>query len=220
MSVRWNESECAAPITTMPISTPSKITVIQTILSFIGIGAAFVHVSHPELAVDSVTFGFLLIAVLPWLAPLIKAAELPGGIKIEFQDVQAAADKITLGSSSQLDHKEQPEAAYLSIVDQDPNLALTGLRIEIEKRLRELAPIVGLPKSRPLSQLIRDLQTESVLSSEQSRGLLELVSLGNQAAHGVEVSPSAAYSAIQSGPQVLSVIDSVLKANTETQHVP
>ena len=216
MLVQWSESECAVPDTTMPISKPSKITVIQIILSFIGIGAAVVHVAHPELAVDSVTFGFLLIAVLPWLAPLIKAAELPGGIKIEFQDVQAAAEKITLCSSSKLDQKEQPEAAYLSIVDQDPNLALTGLRIEIEKRLRELAPLVGLPKSRPLSQLIRDLQAESVLSSEQSSGLLELVSLVNQAAHGVEVSPSAAYSAIQSGPQVLSVLDLILKVNTET----
>lgn len=175
------------------------------------------HVAHPELAVDSITFGFLVIAVLPWLAPLIKAAELPGGIKIEFQDVQAAAEKITLGSLSQLEKNEQPEAAYLSIVDQDPNLALTGLRIEIEKRLRELAPLVVLPKSsRPLSQLIRDLQAASILLPEQSSGLLDLVSLGNQAAHGVEVSPSAAYSAIQSGPQVLSVLDSILKLNAET----
>lgn len=216
MSVRWNESECSVPHATMPIPKPSKINVIQIILSFFGIGAAFVHVAHPELAVDSVTFGFLLIAVLPWLAPLIKAAELPGGIKIEFQDVQAAAEKITLGSSSQLEKDEQPEAAYLSIVDQDPNLALTGLRIEIEKRLRELAPLVGLPKGKPLSQLIRDLQAASILLPEQSSGLLELVSLGNQAAHGVEVSPSAAYSAIKSGPQVLSVLDSILKVNTET----
>ena len=197
----------------MPISMPPRITVIQAVMSIVGIVAAVVHVARPDLALDSVALGFLAIAVLPWLAPLIKAAELPGGIKIEFQDVHEAAEKITLGLSSSIAPKDQLEAAYLSIVDQDPNLAITGLRIEIEKRLRELAPVAGLPKSRPLSQLIRDLQVASFLTSEQSSGLLELVKLGNQAAHGVEVSPSAAYSAIQSGPSVLMFLDSLLKVN-------
>lgn len=199
----------------MRTAKPSKLEIIQIIISITGIGAAIAHVARPELAVDSVTFGFLLISVIPWLAPLIKAAELPGGFKIEFQDIQTAADKITFGSTPQPPSpNDQPEAAYLSIVDQDPNLALTGLRIEIEKRLREIAPVAELPKSRPLSQLIRDLNAKSVLTLEQTSGLLELVNLGNQAAHGVEVSPSAASSAIQSGPQVLNVLDSILKSMT------
>lgn len=169
-----------------------------------------VHVAFPSLAIDAISLGFLVVAVLPWLAPLIKAAELPGGFKIEFQDVKAAAERVAAGAPEVETKVAAPEPSFLTIAGQDPGLALTGLRIEIEKRLRSLAERAGIPKTRPLTQLTRDLQERDVLSAESAAGLRDLIALGNQAAHGVQMGPDVAYSAMEFGPRVLQVLDAKL----------
>lgn len=181
------------------------------ITSVAGLGLV-AHLAFPNLAIDAISLGLLTIAVLPWLAPLVKAAELPGGFKIEFQDVKAAAERVAAGAPEVVANVVRPEPLYLTISEQDPGLALVGLRIEIEKRLRDLAVQSGIPKSRPLTQLTRELEERSILSGESASGLRDLISLGNQAAHGVRVGPDVAYSAVEFGPKVLQVLDSKLAA--------
>jgi hypothetical protein len=164
----------------------------------------------PNLSIDAVSLGLIALGVLPWLAPLIKSAELPGGIKIEFQDVKAAAERVAAGELG-APSAPVPEPAFLAIAEQDAGLALTGLRIEIEKRLRLLAEGSGLPRSRPLARLTTDLQERGILNAEAGGGLRDLIALGNQAAHGVEVAPEAAYSAVEYGPRVLQVLDTKIE---------
>lgn len=86
------------------------------------------------------------VALLPWITSLLQSAERPGGVKIEFRDVEAAAAEITGSAASQLQMKvnatavTKPPPSLPSIVpESDANLALVGIRIEIEKRLRQLA---------------------------------------------------------------------------------
>lgn len=171
-----------------------------------------IHIAFPNLAIDAISLGLLLIAILPWLAPLIKAAELPGGLKITFQDIQEAAERVAGDAPEVVARVSEGEPSYLIIADQDPSLALVGFRIEIEKRLRALAEHTGIPKSRPLTQLTKELQERGVLSARSAGGLLDLIALGNQAAHGVEVSPNAALSSMKIGPRVLEVLDGKLRS--------
>jgi len=42
---------------------------------------------------DAVSFGLLILAFLPWASSLIKAAELPGGWKIEFRELKERVDQ-------------------------------------------------------------------------------------------------------------------------------
>ena len=35
---------------------------------------------------DPITISLLIIGIIPWLAPLIKSFELPGGLKVEFSE--------------------------------------------------------------------------------------------------------------------------------------
>jgi len=170
------------------------------------------HLIFPDLRIDAVSFGFLLLALLPWLSPLIKSAKLPGGFEIEFQDVKNAADKVAAGepAAAAIAPAAVQEPSYLTIAEQDPRLGLILLRIEIEKRLRAIADKVGLPKARSISQMLRELEGQGVLSSESLGGLRDLISLGNQAAHGVPVSSDAALSAVDYGPRVLGILDAKL----------
>lgn len=187
------------------------LTKLKWIVTVIACAGLVVRIAFPDLKIDAVSLGLLALALLPWLSPLIKSAELPGGVKIEFQDVKAAAEKVAAGEpKAAAAAPAQPEPSFVAIAEQDPSLAMVGLRIEIEKRLRKIAEHSDIVPSRPLVQLTHELERRQVLNHEAVAGLRDLIALGNQAAHGVEVSSEAAYSAVEYGAQVLSILDSKL----------
>src|SRR2546425_7369148 len=112
----------------------------KLVISLLAIVLVLVRLVFPDLQIDAVTLGLLVLAVLPWLASFIKSAEFPGGWKIEFRDVQAAVAKVTTASSSVISSSVTKEIAAVPPSrstpppsDRDPNLVLVGLRIEIEK---------------------------------------------------------------------------------------
>ena len=39
----------------------------------------------PQITVDAITLGLLVVAALPWFAAILESAELPGGWKLEFR---------------------------------------------------------------------------------------------------------------------------------------
>lgn len=171
-----------------------------------------VRLVFPALKIDAVSLGLFVLGVLPWLAPLIKSAELPGGWKIQFQDIKNAAEKITgpavAGSTSAA---ATLEGKPMLVAQEDPNLALVGLRIDIEKRLRALARQSGVGHSGSLSRLTQELEEEGALDPMAARGLEELITYGNQAAHGVQIAPAVARSAVEYGPNVLAFLDGKLR---------
>lgn len=59
-----------------------NVRLIQLAITFSALFVALVHTYAPDLTIDGTTVSLLAIAVLPWLAPLFKAIELPGGVKI------------------------------------------------------------------------------------------------------------------------------------------
>ncbi len=64
----------------------------------ISVGALLIaglHVARPQLSIDSVTLLLIGLAVLPWLAPIIKKITLPGGAGIELRDVQKKLDEVS-----------------------------------------------------------------------------------------------------------------------------
>ena len=50
-----------------------------------------IHLVWPKLAIDAITIVLFVTAFLPWLAPIFKSLELPGGWKFEFQELRRAA---------------------------------------------------------------------------------------------------------------------------------
>lgn len=168
-----------------------------------------VRMIWPALAIDAVALGLLGLAVLPWLSGVIKSAELPGGWKVEFRDLQEAGQKVTAGIP---DRGPIPAPSYLAVASIDPNLALVGLRIEIEKRVRELAGRYGLADNRSLTRMIEELRMRGVLRSDSASGLRDLIQAGNQAAHGADVDGRATQWAMDYGPEVLAALESSVLA--------
>ena len=192
------------------VKSLSSLTSLKIGITVISVLLILIRLIWPNLNIDSITLGLLAVAVLPWLSILIESAEFPGGWKIKFRNIKDAGDKI-IGDEPLPSGQPKPEASYLEIADIDPNLALVGLRIEIEKRIRTLASHFNFPINKSLKNTILDLQLKNVLPHDVANGLLELIRAGNSAAHGAWVEKNVADWAIDSGRNILAHLDHLLK---------
>lgn len=195
---------------------------LRQVISLGALLLALAHIIWPELAIDVIALALIVIAIFPWLAPLVKSLELPGGWKVEFQELQKAASRAELaGLLAAAPSEEETTFSFQSIATRDPNLALAGLRIEIEKRLSALAEIHDLNSRHAMSvgQSLRALAQAEVLTNEERKILADMVSMLNAAVHGAEVDSRAAAWAIDVGPRLLASLDDrILEAKRPTNH--
>lgn len=70
-------------------------TVTRISLSVIALFGLVARLIWPELKIDAVTLGLLILAVLPWLSPglarlspVYESLEFPGGWKAKFRDLE------------------------------------------------------------------------------------------------------------------------------------
>lgn len=52
------------------------------------------HICWPNLKIDGITLGLLILVLIPWMAPLIKSIELPGIGKLELQDIKKDIENV------------------------------------------------------------------------------------------------------------------------------
>ena len=172
---------------------------------------AGLHLLWPGISLDAVTLTLLAAAVVPWLLPLFKSLELPGGWKLEFQELQATeqrADKAGLLNEEPADSGHDQEYSFQVVANQDANLALVGLRIEIEKRLNSLADGAEIKRKRMgISGLLRSLGDREILSREERSVLWDMIELLNSAAHGASADQQHAGWVLDVGPRLLATLD-------------
>lgn len=182
---------------------------IQIAITLGAVAIAAAHLVWPAIEIDATTLVLFTIAVIPWLAPLFKSVEFPGGWKIEFQELENARGKAEAAGLLDLTTKRgESEFSFQAVAEEDPNLALAGLRIEIESRLRELARTRNVPSDRAgIGQLLHRLDRHDILNPEERAALSEMVHLLNSAVHGAKVDSRAAQWALEVGPQLLAGID-------------
>jgi hypothetical protein len=177
---------------------------------------AFIHITWPSIRIDSITLILLFIAALPWLAPFVKSFEFSNGFKVELRDMNKAIDKAREAGLVAITSpdSERAEHAFQKIAAEDPNLALAGLRIEIERRLVRLSEKHNINiRSRGVGQLLRSLDQNGVLTSEQRRALADLISLLNSAVHGASVDPQVAEWAMEIAPGLLESLNRLIELN-------
>ncbi len=192
------------------------LTWLKASISVVAFSLLLLRILLPDLKVDSITLGLLIVGILPWLSNLIESAKFPGGWEVKFRDLENAGREITgTISPSTLAPTtappEEPSPSYLKIASDDPNLALVGLRIEIETRLRELAEAYGISGNMPLNQMLKELRPHNAMIKEIEKGLYQLIQAGNRAAHGARVDRDASVWAIDSGPEILAVLDRIIE---------
>ncbi len=192
------------------MKTPS-IDQIRIAISIAAIAIAIIHISFPTLGIDTTALMLIGIAIFPWIFPILKSIEFPGGLKIEMADLQKLGNDAK--ESGLLERKKKPsKKAYpFELVTQvDPNLALAGLLIEIEKVLHKIAEKNSIKNSASSVLLIRHMVRDDILSVEEGVVLSDLLTLLSQAVHGALVDPEASAWAITTGILILEALEARL----------
>lgn len=155
--------------------------------------------------VDSYTLGLIGVLLLLALRPLLKSANVAGVAGVEFRDELEAGEANALQIEAKIEERapapdrpgiEDVHALFTipdylrELAERDPNVALTGLRIELERALR-LAHEVLVDREegtrrRPASliAIVRDLEKRGHLDPDQAGLAQSIVRVGNRAAHG------------------------------------
>jgi len=189
-----------------------KAKPIQLLISSIAILLAIVHIVLPNLTVDLITVALLIIAIIPWLGSLFRVVELPGGIKVEYQELEKVTESakraglLKTKSTKSLPMARKP--VYQDIALEDPNLALAGLRIEIEKRLIEIANSHNIKTHKTsVGTLSRILKDQKILTDQEYSALSDMIVMLNSAVHGAVVERDAVKWALDTGNQILHALD-------------
>ena len=183
---------------------------IQVGISLSAIAIAIVHIIMPDLSIDAITFALYIIAIVPWLAPLFKSLEFPGGWKFEFKDLENTTNEASKAGllSNDAEPSDFRQSLYQSVANEDPNLALAGLRIEIEKRVRNIAESKNIEADKiPVGRLLGNLMQQKIITGEERKVIQDLIGLLNRAVHGAEVDDRAAQWALDIGPRILRALD-------------
>jgi hypothetical protein len=186
--------------------TGKALLPLRVLISFVAVAGLSIRVIWPDLRLDAISLGLLIVAILPWLSGLFESLEFPGGWKVNFRDLTEAAaaipDPAGPGKATEI------PPSYLAIRDLDPSLGLVGLRIEIERRLQALADAAGIDRHRrSAGALARSLAQKGVLPPDIAGALVEIISAGNAAAHGAEVPTRLDRFAFDEGPRILAWLD-------------
>jgi hypothetical protein len=204
------------------VKKSSRLVALKLLVSGIAAGLMALRRLVPEFEVDAIDLVLVALAIVPWLAELVRSIELPGGFKIELADVQPAAEVVVQELEAQakkssptdvIDYKGPAEEATRRLRDvaaQDPNLALVGAGVEVEKRLRQIAEANGIASERAsISRLLSSLTQAQVIPPNVASALADLAQLRNQAAHGASVSSEASEWVLAILPELLAALDGV-----------
>lgn len=177
---------------------------------------ALVKFLYKEAEIDAIVIVLAFLVFLPWIRSFIKEAELPGGVKITLSEIEESSGKLesSLQNVVPMVLKES-QPSFLEVLNIDPNLALAGYRIEIEKRLRKLARLCGVDNRLTLTELLRQLSLRGILEELQIEGLDEIISYANKAIHGARVEHKIADWIRNKGKALLDFLDTEILKNEE-----
>jgi hypothetical protein len=194
-----------------------KNIVLFVVISVSALTLMVLHIIFPKVQIDAISLLLFALAASPWLIGIFRKLELPGGISIEFRE---ELDKITSRAEQAGLLREQKggkraEYTFENLTDDDPRLALAGLRIEIEKRLRHLALGNKIPVGKGgVRRLLTDLERKKLLGTEEIHVIQDLVVLLNSAIHVEEIDAGYAKWAFDIGPKLLASLDFKFKAQS------
>jgi hypothetical protein len=162
----------------------------------------------------------------------IDEAELPGGVKLrtipkEIQKAEEIKDKIISETKKESQSKDSPiininetmisrglEPSpsnlnmdyYYKILEQDPNIALAGLRIDLEIMLRNLAKGFKIDIQGAYStNIISDkLLNRNAITTNQYQLIKSIINICNAAVHGQKITKEQALRVFEMAPVLIN----------------
>jgi len=179
---------------------------IEWLIFIFGIILITTHGLFKNFLIDWITLIIYLILASSMLFNYLKKLKLPGGtefvfrekiknLKQEFKEVRGKIkpdEKTVELIKKSKQHYETFDFSFAKkYLKEEPTLALTSIRIELEKKLRlAYEKLFNRKLDVSLKNLILDLEKENIINVYQSSLLLHVIGLSNIAGHGITVEVS------------------------------
>jgi hypothetical protein len=171
-----------------------------------------------RIAVDNTSLVLLLLILIsPFVAAIkrVKFGEFEAEIEPEeVKRVTASAEKsLPALAEEPRPLVREPGDEIKRLAENDPIIALAKLRIEFETRLRRLSERVGFEPRSPaaLSSVIRELVAREVFPPPFGAALRDVIAICNRAIHGEEIRDTDARQMIDTGVDLLRVLDRTVR---------
>jgi hypothetical protein len=133
------------------------------------------------------------------------------GTRISRENLEKKAEQVGLLAPKSETAKESPYF-FQTIVEKDPQLALLGLRSEIEQRLIKLAEKRGLDvDGRGLGKMLQVLYAARVFASGEWSVITDMIGSLNNAAHNKDIRSETIEWALDVGPRLLKTLDAKIE---------
>jgi hypothetical protein len=173
------------------------------------------RIIYPQILIDTTTIALIIIMIFPWLIPHIKTIKFPGGTEVDFKEEVERMEylsqrlKIPKTTIKTYEARPTPESTYLDLFKTDPNLALAFLRINIERKLREVAKQKELDHEYGLREILHKLHSRKIVGSPEYEILNIIIDVCNRAVHAEKVDALTALKVLDLGTWMLSYLDSL-----------
>jgi hypothetical protein len=133
---------------------------------------AILHAAYPKLLMDGVTLGLIVVAILPWLSPIIKSVDLPGIGKIELQEIKQQVHKLQ-GQTESAARKAETALAGNINANVPNKLAVNEASRETVKRLANKYDEIRLKfesgelRTAAMSEVVAELMASSSFISPE-----------------------------------------------------
>lgn len=177
-----------------------------------------IHAIFPEYAIDTITIALIIIILFPSLIPYLESLKLPGGTEIYFREEVKRLEELSekspeLSGSVELRIKEIPdeiEPTRQDLLRVDPNLALASLRIDIERKVKQISKQKDIFTNRKsLGAILKKLYTNEIIGSSEYDTLLSVINICNKAVHAERVDHLVASKVLDIGESALLYLNSI-----------
>ena len=169
------------------------------------------HLFWPNLKIDSIALVLLAACFMPWLGKIFESLEMPGGWKFKYKDFEKAATLAVASGLVEPTTQDVTDQAHFALLDTDPQLAVIGLRIDIEKRLRKIADKNQLPGLKLSSlSLTRQMEKLGILTGPECVALLGILVSLNSVVHGATITRPKAEQVLEVGKRLIESLDNRL----------
>lgn len=140
---------------TTPKPGQRALSVTVTLAAF---ALGVLHHAHPDVELDAMTVFLFLIAIAPWVSPIIKNIELPGGWKVEFRDLRREIRAELKQEAAKVEKlearvREVEEFAISGAIAGDAQAQLNDALVSFDQYLRNLGfELTGSPPTVHISE--------------------------------------------------------------------
>ena len=159
-----------------------EVTKLRWILSGGVLSVALAHLLWPSLTIDTVTAILIIVAILPWAAPLIRSVEVPGIGKIELRGeayglknpndfaarVQESVQQRVADTHHEMASKDDVSTAHTKQEERFYAGARAGVKA-VAKMLEDLSVTVDVDGRRERREIGRELASKLVAVADLVR---------------------------------------------------